>query len=77
MVLGVQVTFFDLNIPRTKGHPRGALNQSTRRDPSGFEHLEGAKGRRRCSHCGGIGHNARTCNHSKLDISPICLLTIN
>ena len=63
--IGSTSNIFDLNIPGTKGHPTGALNQSTRRDPSGFEHLEGAKGRRRCSNCGGIGHNACTCNHNR------------
>jgi hypothetical protein len=34
---------------------------STRRDPSLFEHIEGAKGRRRCLKCKDIGHNSRTC----------------
>jgi len=63
--IGSSSNIFDPNIPHTKGHPRGALNQSRRRDPSGFEHLEGATGRRRCSHCGGIGHNAHTCNHNQ------------
>jgi hypothetical protein len=63
--VGSSSNIFDPNIQRTKGRPRGALNQSTRRDPSGFEHVEGAKGRRRCSHCGGVGHNARTCNHNQ------------
>jgi hypothetical protein len=63
--IGSSNNIFDPNIPRTKGRPRGALNQSTRRDPSGFEHVEGAEGRRRCSHCGGIGHNARTCNQNQ------------
>ena len=63
--IGSTSNIFDLNIPRTKGHPIGELNQSTRKDPSGFELLEGAKGRRRCSNCGGIGHNAHTCNHNQ------------
>jgi len=63
--IGSSSNIFDPNIPCTKGRPRGALNQSTRRDPSGFEHLEGAKGRRRCSNCGGIGHNACTCIHNQ------------
>jgi len=63
--IGSSSNIFDPNIPRTKGRSREALNQSKRRDPSGFEHLEGPKGRRRCSHCGGIGHNARTCNHKQ------------
>ena len=63
--IGSSNNIFDPNIPRTKERPRGALNQGTRRDPSGFEHVEGAEGRRRCSHCGGIGHNARTCNQNQ------------
>ena len=63
--IGSSSNIFDPNIPCTKGCPRGALNHSTRRDPSGSEHHEGAKGRRRCSHCGGIGHNECTCNHNQ------------
>ncbi len=63
--VGSSSNIFDPNVQRTKGLPRGALNQSRRRDPSGFEHVEGAKGRRRCSHCGDIGHNACTCNHNQ------------
>jgi hypothetical protein len=49
-------------VPRTKGRPRGAFNRTTTREPSGFEHIEGAVGRRRCGKCNGVGHNARTCN---------------
>jgi hypothetical protein len=63
--VGSSVDILDPNIPRTKGRPRGALNRSTRREPSGFEHVEGAKGRRRCSNCGGIGHNAHSCNNNQ------------
>ena len=63
--IGSSSNIFYPNILCTKGRPRGALNQSTRRDFSGFGHLEGAKGRGRCNHCGGIGHNACTCNHNQ------------
>jgi len=41
--IGSSSNIFDPNIPCTKGRPRGALNQSARSDPSGFEHLEGAQ----------------------------------
>ena len=46
-----------------RGRPVGSISNlnSTRRDPSLFEHIEGAKGRRRCLKCKGIGHNSRTC----------------
>jgi len=63
--IGSSSNIFYPNIPCTKGRTRGALNQSTRSDPSGFEHLVGAKGWRSCSHCGGIGYNACTCNHKQ------------
>jgi len=56
--IGSSSNIFNPSIPRTKGPP-----SSARRDASGFEHR--AKGRRRCSHCGGIGHNACTCNHNQ------------
>jgi hypothetical protein len=50
------------NPPFTKGRPRGAFKRTTTRDPSGFEHVEGAVGKRRCGKCNGIGHNVQTCN---------------
>jgi hypothetical protein len=43
-----------------RGRPTGALNR-TRRDPSAFEYVEGTTGLKRCSKCGVLGHNARTC----------------
>jgi len=45
-----------------RGRPVGSISNlnSTRRDPSLFEHIEGAKGRRRCLKCKGKGHNSRT-----------------
>jgi len=49
-------------VPRTRGRPRGAFNRTTAREPSGFEHVEGVEGRKRCRNCNGLGHNARTCN---------------
>jgi hypothetical protein len=43
-----------------RGRPVGSPN-STRRDPSAFEYVEGTTGLNRCSKCGILGHNARTC----------------
>jgi hypothetical protein len=54
-------------VPCTKGRPRGGFNQTTRREPSAFEHVEGVAGRRRCRNCNGIGHNARTCNRNQAE----------
>lgn len=51
-------------IVATKGRPVGALGgQSTKRNPSAFEHVSPEKKRRKCSVCNQIGHNARF--HSK------------
>ena len=44
-----------------RGRPVGAHNNSTTRDLSGFEHVEGTAGRRRCGKCNGVGHNSRAC----------------
>ncbi len=44
-----------------RGRPVGAHNNSTTRDLSGFEHVKGTAGRRRCGKCNGVGHNSRTC----------------
>ena len=48
-------------VSASRGRPRGSLNRSTRRDPSGFEHVEEVEGRNRCKRCNGVGHNKRTC----------------
>ena len=41
----------------------GASNNSTRRDPSGFELVENADTGHLCGHCVviGTGHNSKTC----------------
>ncbi|CAG8503200.1 12601_t:CDS:2 [Cetraspora pellucida] len=50
-------------VVRTRGRPPGALNRrtnnSTRRDPSGFELVD--RRVRRCTHCKQPGHYASTC----------------
>lgn len=55
---------------RAKGRPVGAMNRktgSTRRDPSGFEYVEGsAQLKRQCSVYKRFGHNKRTCDASQL-----------
>jgi hypothetical protein len=50
---------------RSKGRPRGAKNKK-RREPSGFEHVEGNSSGRRCKNCNGVGHNSRTCTRNQL-----------
>ena len=54
-------------IKKTKGRPAGLLNNrsniplsSTQRDPSLFEHVEAALGKK-CNVCKNSGHNKRTC----------------
>jgi MULE transposase domain/FAR1 DNA-binding domain len=58
-------------VQRIKGRPAGSLNNrnilplsSTRRDPSLFEHVEAALGRK-CNICKNTGHNRRTCPDSQ------------
>jgi hypothetical protein len=43
-----------------RGRPVGSKN-STCRDPSGFEYVEGTTGLNRCGKCGLLGHNSRSC----------------
>ncbi|CAG8758195.1 19940_t:CDS:1, partial [Dentiscutata erythropus] len=53
---------------RTKGRPSGALNHhkdnSTQRDPSGFELVDHKA--KLCSICRQPGHNVRTCTNNSV-----------
>jgi len=64
-------------VQRTRGRPVGANAQhapanSTRRDPSAFEHVEAQVGdnraRNRCSRCMQRGHNARRCQQAAANV---------
>ena len=49
-------------VARTRGRPKGAQNNSTRRDPSAFELAEvQSQKKRRCRLCRAVGHNSRSC----------------
>lgn len=62
---GPSFRFGDPSTAVTRGRPTGALNKrkhDTRRDPSGFELVEGSVTiKRKCGACGLFGHNSRTC----------------
>lgn len=66
---GPQFTVKDPPRAKSKGRPSGALNRApstTRRDPSGFEFVEGsAHMKRKCGVCKRFGHNMRTCPERK------------
>ena len=55
-------------VEQGRGRPMGASNNSTCRDPSGFELVENVDTGRCCGHCvvRGKGHNSKTCTeHSR------------
>jgi len=64
-------------VQRTRGRPVGATAQnepanSTRRDPSAFEHVAAQVGdnrsRNRCSRCAQPGHNSRRCPRAGINV---------
>ena len=54
-----------------RGRPMGASNNSTHRDPSGFDMVENADTRHRCGLCivRGKGHKSKTCpDHARIKL---------
>ena len=63
--VGNPIGILNQSTSRSKGRPRGAKKKK-RREPSGFEFVEGNSSGRRCKNCKGAGHNSRTCTQNQL-----------